>query len=55
MLQRAIEILRAAAAADRLDAERSGWITTLETGLAGLGAGAKLVTPSPASATSSSG
>ena len=55
MLQRAIEILRAAAAADRLDAERSGWITTLETGLASLGAGAKLVTPSPASATSSSG
>ena len=51
MLQRAIGILRAAAAAERLDAERSGWIATLETRMAGLTAGANLVTSPPASAT----
>ena len=52
MLQRAIDILRAAAAADRLDAERTGWIAAIETRLADLTAGARLVTPPPASATS---
>jgi hypothetical protein len=55
MLQRAVGILRAAAAADRLDGERSGWIATLETRIAGLIAGANLMTTAPASATNSVG